>query len=122
DLLSIWRWGATHFSPQTADTHLRDIQRAAAHLSEFPEAGAARDQIVPGIRSIVVYPTVLFYRIGNASIDIVRVIVRRLLWNNQIRLVTEELVRARLPKRRHQLRSVRLDLGRDNFDRSLDDI
>ncbi len=23
DLLSIWRWGATHFSPETADTHLR---------------------------------------------------------------------------------------------------
>jgi toxin ParE1/3/4 len=74
DLLSIWSWGATHFSPDIADTHLRDIQRAAAHLIEFPEAGVARDQIVPGIRSIVVYPTVLFYRIASASIDIVRVI------------------------------------------------
>ena len=74
DLLSIWRWGASHFSPETADTHLRDIQRAAAHLIEFPEAGAARDQIIPDIRSIVVYPTVVFYRIGNASIEIVRVV------------------------------------------------
>jgi toxin ParE1/3/4 len=74
DLLSIWSWGATHFSPDIADTHLRDIQRAAAHLIEFPEAGVARDQIVPGIRSIVVYPTVLFYRIGKLSIDIVRVV------------------------------------------------
>ena len=25
DLLVIWRWGATRFSPDTADTHLRDI-------------------------------------------------------------------------------------------------
>ena len=74
DLLSIWRWGATHFSPETADTHLRDIQRAATHLIEFAEAGVARDQIVAGIRSIVVYPTVLFYRIGNGSIDIVRLV------------------------------------------------
>ena len=74
DLLSIWRWGAAHFSPETADTHLRDIQRAAAHLMEFPEAGVTRDQIVTGIRSIVVYPTVIFYRIGSTSIDIVRVV------------------------------------------------
>jgi toxin ParE1/3/4 len=61
-------------STDTADAHLREIQRAAAHLLQFPEAGVARDQITPGIRSILVYPTVLFYRIGNASIDIVRVI------------------------------------------------
>jgi len=74
DLLSIWSWGASHFSPETADTHLRDIQRAAAHLIEFPEAGVARDQIVTGIRSIVVYPTVLFYRFGNASIEVVRIV------------------------------------------------
>ena len=74
DLLTIWGWGAAHFSPEMADTHLRDIQRAATHLTAFPEAGAARDQIVPGIRSIVVYATVIFYRIGSVSIDIVRVV------------------------------------------------
>lgn len=74
DLLSIWSWGAAHFSPDTADVRLRDIQRAAAHLIGFPEVGVVRDQIMPGIRSIVVYPTVLFYRIGNVSIDIVRVV------------------------------------------------
>jgi toxin ParE1/3/4 len=74
DLLSVWSWGAAHFSPDTADTHLRDIQRAAAHLTQFPEAGVARDQIMPGIRSIVVYPTVLFYRVGSTTIDIVRVV------------------------------------------------
>ena len=54
DLLSIWHWGAAHFSPDTADTHLRDIQRAADHLTEFPEAGVARDHIVAGVRSIVI--------------------------------------------------------------------
>jgi toxin ParE1/3/4 len=74
DLLTIWRWGAMHFSPETADTHLRDIQRAASNLTEFPQAGVARNQLVAGVRSIVVYPTVIFYRIGDASIDIVRVV------------------------------------------------
>ena len=74
DLLTIWGWGAAHFSPETADVHLRDIQRAAANLVEFPFAGVARDQLVAGVRSVVVYPTVVFYRITEASIDIVRVV------------------------------------------------
>lgn len=74
DLLTIWHWGASHFSPDVADAHLRDIERAAANLTEFPQAGVVRDEIVPAIRSIVVYPTVVFYRIGSASIDIVRVV------------------------------------------------
>jgi len=74
DLLTIWGSGAAHFSPETADVHLRDIQRAAANLVEFPFAGVARDQLVAGIRSVVVYPTVVFYRIADASIDIVRVV------------------------------------------------
>ena len=29
---------------------------------------------MPGMRSIVIYPTVLFYRIGYRSIDVVRVV------------------------------------------------
>ena len=74
DLLTIWRWGASHFSPETADAHLRDIHRAASNLTEFPEVGVARDQLVAGIRSIVVYPTVIFYRIADAAIEIVRVV------------------------------------------------
>jgi toxin ParE1/3/4 len=73
DLLTIWRWGAIHFSPDVADAHLRDIQHTAQNLIDFPYSGAKRDQIVPNIRSIVVYPTVIFYRIGSKSIDIVRI-------------------------------------------------
>ena len=74
DLLTIWHWGAAHFSADTADIHLRDIQHAARNLCEFPYAGVKRDQIVPGIRSVIVYPTVIFYRIGSVSIEIVRVV------------------------------------------------
>ncbi|MGA2496010.1 MAG: type II toxin-antitoxin system RelE/ParE family toxin [Roseiarcus sp.] len=74
DLLAIWRWGASHFSPEIADARLRDIDRAASSLTMFPEAGVARDQLVAGIRSVVVYPTVIFYRITAAAIEIVRVV------------------------------------------------
>ena len=74
DLLDIWRWGAARFSPDAADAHLRDIQRAARNLTDSPFAGRSRDDLRFGVRSIVVYPTVVFYRAGGRSIDIVRVV------------------------------------------------
>ena len=63
-----------YFSRGAADAHLRDIHRAVANLTKFPHAAVARDHIVPGIRSIVLHPTVVFYRIERASIHIVRVV------------------------------------------------
>jgi toxin ParE1/3/4 len=74
DLLEIWRWGAVRFSPDTADGHLRDIQRAALDLTGAPLSGRSRNDLRPGLRSRVVYPTVVFYRVGSRSIDVVRVI------------------------------------------------
>jgi len=52
----------------------RPVRDAATDLTEFPNRGVARNQLVVGIRSIVVHPTVIFYRIGAAAIDIVRVV------------------------------------------------
>ena len=36
--------------------------------------GRTRDDLRPGIREIVVYPTVLFYRLADDRIEIVRVV------------------------------------------------
>ena len=74
DLLTIWRWGALHFSAEAADAHLRDINRAAQNLIDFPNSGVKRDPIAPNVRSVVAYPTVIFRRAGNRSIEIVRVV------------------------------------------------
>jgi plasmid stabilization system protein ParE len=54
DLLEIWRWGAVRFSPDTADGHLRDIQRAALDLTVAPLSGRSRSDLRPGLRSRVV--------------------------------------------------------------------
>jgi toxin ParE1/3/4 len=74
DLLTIWRWIAAHFSADVADAHLRDINRTAQNLTEFPNSGVKRDRIVPNIRSVLVYPMVIFYRIAGQSIEIARVV------------------------------------------------
>jgi toxin ParE1/3/4 len=74
DLIEIWRWGARQFSPNRADAHLRDLERAARNLTESPFAGRTRDDLRVGLRSLIVHPTVVFYRVGALSIDIVRVV------------------------------------------------
>ena len=74
DLIDIWRWGAKRFSADRADAHLRDIERAARLLTESPFVGRSRDDLRVGLRSMVVQPTVVFYRVRADSVDIVRVI------------------------------------------------
>jgi plasmid stabilization system protein ParE len=36
--------------------------------------GRERPDLLPNIRSIVVYPTILFYRAGDEAVEIVRVV------------------------------------------------
>ena len=74
DLLEIWHWGAQHFSSDIADTHLREIDKAARNLQRFPETGRAREELRPGLRSVVIFPTVLFYRVVSDTIEVVRVV------------------------------------------------
>ena len=79
DLMDIWRWGAKQFSPARADMHLRDIDGAANRLKEFPLSGVG-DSPFPGIRSVAVNPTVIFYRIAQGAIEIVRVVEGDAIW------------------------------------------
>ena len=74
DLLQIWHWGASHFSTDIADKHLRDISSAAQNLCDFPESGRSRDDLLPGLRSIVIFPTVAFYRQRLDLVEMVRVV------------------------------------------------
>ncbi len=74
DLGTIWAWGASHFSPETADAHIRDIMRSAEMVRSNPMLGRERADLLPAIRSIVVYPTILFYRSGDEAVEIVRVV------------------------------------------------
>ncbi len=74
DLLDVWRWGANHFSTEIADRHLRDIADTAKRLCDFPESGRSRDDLLSGLRAIVVFPTVVFYRLAPGTIEVVRVV------------------------------------------------
>ena len=77
DLISIWGYGAEEWSEEVADAHMRLIARTCSRLTENSELGRTRSELVPGLRSIVIDPHVVFYRISRTAIEIVRVVHQR---------------------------------------------
>ena len=77
DLLSIWRYAAEEWSPTVADEHERTLWRACERLLEKHELGRSRDELIVGLRSILVDPHVVFYRTSPIAIEIVRVVHQR---------------------------------------------
>ena len=77
DLSSIWGFGAEEWSEEVAAAHMRLIARTCHRLTENPELGRSRSELVSGLRSIVVDPHVVFYRISGATIEIVRAVHQR---------------------------------------------
>ena len=74
DLGDIWRYYARVASLETADELLREIEGAAQRLAENAFRWRARDETRPGLRSALVHPYVIFYRLENGVVQIVRVL------------------------------------------------
>jgi toxin ParE1/3/4 len=77
DLSDIWRYFIGVASQEVAERLLRDIQRASERVGQRPLAWRARDEVLPGLRSILVHPYVIFYRPKDEIIEIVRVLHQR---------------------------------------------
>ncbi len=73
DLLALWIEIATH-NPAAADRVYNRLEARVHILSEFPEAGAARPDIVPEARMLVESPYLILYRIRPEDVQIVRVL------------------------------------------------
>jgi toxin ParE1/3/4 len=77
DLLSIWRYGADEWSPTIADEHLEDIDHTCQLLTEAPDLGKTRDDLVIGVHSIPLAPHTIYYRLSGGGIEILRVLHER---------------------------------------------
>ena len=77
DLRDIWRYFVRVASSEVADRLLRDILRASERVGQRPLAWRVRDEVMPGLRSILVHPYVLFYRVKAGTVEIVRVLHER---------------------------------------------
>jgi toxin ParE1/3/4 len=75
DLREIWHYFVRVASPETAENLLREITSASVRLGERPFLlGRSRDEVKPGLRSTLVSPHVIFYRVTEMSVEVVRVL------------------------------------------------
>jgi toxin ParE1/3/4 len=77
DFLAIWIHVAREASPDVADEQVRSVDRACETLADWPHSGRARHELFPGVRSIAVDPYVVFYRVRNSEVEIIRVLHAR---------------------------------------------
>ena len=77
DLIQLLRYGAREWSQDVSDAHGQTIWQSWSRLLQHPELGRLRDDLIPGLRSIVINPHVVFYRVSDDAIEIVRVIHQR---------------------------------------------
>jgi toxin ParE1/3/4 len=74
DLVEIWGYLARQASVRVADRQLNEIDAACETLKAWPYSGRKRDELLTGMRSVPVHPYVVFYRVRNDGIEIVRVL------------------------------------------------
>ena len=74
DLDSIWDYYVNAAGRQTADNMIREITQACVLIENHPFAGRTRNEVRPGLRSLVAHPNIVFYRVRNDSAEIVRVL------------------------------------------------
>src|SRR5262249_53398917 len=74
DLIEIWGYLAREASERVADRQLREIDAACSRVNVWPYSGRKRDDLLPGVRSVPVHPYVVFYRIRDDAVEIVRVL------------------------------------------------
>lgn len=74
DLDDAWDYIAHEESAGTADEVLREIGKIYGLLSAWPMLGRKRDTLSPSVRSLPVNPYVIFYRVKDDVVQIVRVL------------------------------------------------
>ena len=77
DLREIGRYYLRVASRDVADRLLRDIERTSRLIAQRPLAWRTRDEIMPGLRSILVHPYVIFYRVTDNTVEIARAAEQR---------------------------------------------
>jgi toxin ParE1/3/4 len=74
DLRDIWR-GLTEFTEsKNPDQLIQAIKQKFKLLGQFPHSGRSRNVLLPGLRSIPVKRWIIYYRVGETRIEIVRVV------------------------------------------------
>ncbi|HEY6326437.1 MAG TPA: type II toxin-antitoxin system RelE/ParE family toxin [Candidatus Cybelea sp.] len=75
DLVQIWLICTENAGLATADKLIDRIKGALARtVTQFPESGRRRIELGADVRSVVVLPYVIFYRVARSRVEVLRVI------------------------------------------------
>ena len=74
DLLDVWDYYERVASAEIADKLLREIEQAATRLADDALMWKARDEVLPGLRSVLVHPYTIFNRVNDRVVEIARVL------------------------------------------------
>jgi toxin ParE1/3/4 len=78
DIDDIWSYTVENWGDQQAERYLRGLQRAIEDIAENPDKGRPCDHIRAGYRKYPVGSHVLFYRVVDGLIDVVRILHQRM--------------------------------------------
>ncbi len=73
----VWRYYERVASPEIADRLLREIDEAGRRLVDEALMWRPRDEVMPGLRSVLVHPYTIFYRVTDEVVEIARVLHER---------------------------------------------
>jgi toxin ParE1/3/4 len=75
DLAGIWAWIAADAGLDIADAYRTRLLGFLAKLEDFPRRGTPRDDLRPGIRSLVFERTIIaFYQVDSSIVTILRIV------------------------------------------------
>jgi toxin ParE1/3/4 len=77
DLAGIWDYYREVAGLNTAERISREVNRTCNILSDRPFVGRSRNEIRAGLRSLVAYPHVIFYRVTDHAPEMVRILDER---------------------------------------------
>ena len=70
----MWSYYARVATPDIADKMVREIAKTSERLADQALMWRARDEVAPGLRSVLRHPYVIFYRVSNGTVQVVRVL------------------------------------------------
>jgi toxin ParE1/3/4 len=78
DVRSIWLYSSQQWGSAQSDAYGAEISQAIATLSANPRIGRARTEIRVGLRSYSVEQHVIFYRLEDETVTILRILHRKM--------------------------------------------
>ena len=78
DLTEIWQYGYEQWGLKQANSYLLALETCFEQLFELPNIGTKCDEIVVGYRSYTKASHIIYYRMNNKKIEIIRILHRRM--------------------------------------------